>query len=150
MTTPATLLTLHRRRLQHIVESRLDPRLAARLDASDVVQEALIDATAQLDDYLRDLPRPFYAWLRQFAWERMIKLHERHITAQKRTVRQCARWIFPDKSGLFLADRLAASASSPGEGLSMDEQRDQIQSALADLRPHDREILVLLYLEGMR
>ena len=131
-----------------MVESRLDPRLAARLDASDVVQEALIDATAQLDDYLRDLPRPFYAWLRQFAWERMIKLHEATSRAEADSSPRRSLDL-PDESGLLLADRLAASVSSPSERLSMDEQRDQIQSALADLRPHDREILVLLYLEGM-
>ena len=49
-----------------MVAVRLDRRLAARVDPSDVVQEALADAAPRpLDDYLRDRPLPFYPWLRQ-------------------------------------------------------------------------------------
>ena len=62
------LLERHRRRLQKMISLRLDRRLAARVDPSDVVQEALADAGRKLDDYLRDRPLPFYPWLRQLAW----------------------------------------------------------------------------------
>jgi RNA polymerase sigma-70 factor (ECF subfamily) len=65
------LLTRHRKRLRRMVAVRLDPRLAARLDPSDVVQEALAAAARQLDAYLRDRPLPFYPWLRRLAWERL-------------------------------------------------------------------------------
>ena len=57
----------YRDRLRRLVAVRLDPRLAARADASDVVQEALADAARKLDGYLRDRPIPFYPWLRQLA-----------------------------------------------------------------------------------
>ena len=60
--------------------------MAARLDPSDVVQEALAQAAQHFDEYLRTRPLPFSAWLRQFAWERLVKLHRRHIRAQKRSV----------------------------------------------------------------
>jgi RNA polymerase sigma-70 factor (ECF subfamily) len=143
------LLSLHRDRLRRMVDSRLDPRLAARLDPSDVVQEALMDAAGRLEDYLRDRPLPFYAWLRQFAWERVIKLHERHVTARKRTVCRERALDLPDRSGLLLAGRLAASTTSPGRRLSKEEQRERVRAALAHLPPRDREILALLYLEGL-
>src|SRR5437763_1411592 len=79
------LLDKHRRRLRRMIALRLDRRLAARVDPSDVVQEALADAGRKLDGYLRDRPLPFYPWLRQLAWERLVKLHRRH-TAGKRDV----------------------------------------------------------------
>ena len=37
------LLARHRERLRRMVEMRLDTRLQARMDASDVVQEAYVD-----------------------------------------------------------------------------------------------------------
>ena len=66
------LLARHRKRLRRMVALRLDRRLAARVDPSDVVQEALADAARKLDGYLRDRPLPFYPWLRQLAGERLV------------------------------------------------------------------------------
>src|SRR3954471_19959386 len=79
------LLGLHRDRLRQMVSVRLDRRLAARVDPSDVVQEALAEAARKLDDYLGARPLPFYPWLRRLAWERLVKLHERHLRAQRRS-----------------------------------------------------------------
>ncbi len=47
----------YRERLRRMVELRLDPRLRARSDASDVVQEAFLDVAGDLDAYLTD-PKP--------------------------------------------------------------------------------------------
>ena len=55
-----SVLVRHRERLKHMVAVHLDRRLAARVDPSDVVQEALIEAAQGLDDYLRQRPLPFY------------------------------------------------------------------------------------------
>ena len=58
------LLTRHQPRLRRMIAIRLDPRLAARVDPSDVVQEALADAARRLPDYVRQPSHPFYPWLR--------------------------------------------------------------------------------------
>ena len=84
----ADLLARHRSRLRRMVAYRLDRRLAARVDPSDVVQEVLAEADRQLDHYLRERPLPFYPWLRRLAWERLVKLHNRHLGAQRRSVRR--------------------------------------------------------------
>src|SRR6476620_6151345 len=78
--TPARerLLDRQRLRLRQMIAVRLDRRLLARLDPSDVVQEVLLDAHRQLDDYLRQRPMPFYPWLRQLAWQRLVKLQQHH------------------------------------------------------------------------
>src|SRR4051794_11198000 len=80
------LLQRHRDRLKRMVAVRSDPRLAARVDPSDVVQEALADAAGKLDGYLRDRPLPFYPWLRRLAAERLVALHRRHVQARRRSV----------------------------------------------------------------
>src|SRR4029079_11851731 len=74
------LLGRHRDRLRRMVAVRMDRRLAARIDPSDVVQEALAAAHRDLGDYLRDRPLPFYPWLRRLAWERLVALYHRHVT----------------------------------------------------------------------
>src|SRR5688500_54627 len=82
------LFARHRRRLKRMVALRMDPRLAARIDPSDVVQEALIDATRKLAGYLKKRPIAFYPWLRQIACERLIDLHRKHVRAARRSVRR--------------------------------------------------------------
>jgi len=61
-------LERHRKRLRRMVAVRLESRLATLVDPSDVVQEALADASRKLDAFLRDRPLPFYPWLRRLAW----------------------------------------------------------------------------------
>src|SRR5262245_22134581 len=100
------LLGAHRDRLRRMVAVRIDRRLAARIDPSDVVQEALADAYTQLPAYLKEQPLPFYPWLRQLAWNRLVELYRKHVLAQKRTVTREEPPALPDESVVELADRL--------------------------------------------
>jgi RNA polymerase sigma-70 factor, ECF subfamily len=144
------LLVRHRARLRRMVAIRLDRRLSARVDPSDVVQEALANAAGHLDEYLRDRPLPFYPWLRQFAWERLCKLHRRHIHAKRRSInREEPDMPLPNESVRQLAHRLLAGGTSPSRRLTRQEQRAQVHAALAELAPQDREILVMRHLEQM-
>jgi RNA polymerase sigma-70 factor (ECF subfamily) len=145
------LLTRHRQRLCAMVAARLDRRLAARLDPSDIVQEALAEAARKLDDYLRDRPLPFYPWVRQIAWERLLKLHRHHLHTAKRSVRREEPQPLPLSGGSAqeLAERLMTSGTSPSRRLIRDELRGRVQAALARLDETDREVLVLRYLEQL-
>ena len=145
------LLDRNRRRLRQMVAVRIDPRLSARVDPSDVVQEALAEASLRLPDYLRDRPLPFYPWLRQIAWERLVHLHYRHVEAQKRSVKREGRQVFflPDQSAMQLADRLVAGGTSPSRNLLREELRERVRLVLDRLEPHDREVLVLWHLEQL-
>jgi RNA polymerase sigma-70 factor (ECF subfamily) len=62
------------------VELRLDPQLRSRVDPSDVVQEAQMEAARRLPGYLESPPLPFRLWLRQIAQDRLLNLHRRHVT----------------------------------------------------------------------
>src|SRR5213596_686911 len=88
VTARSRLLDRHRKRLKRMIAVRMDRRLAARVDPSDVVQDVLLEADRRLADYLRERPLPFYPWLRQIATDRMADLHRRHIQARKRSVRR--------------------------------------------------------------
>src|SRR5438552_1065428 len=82
----ARLLATHRARLKRMIALRIDSRLAARADPSDIVQETLIVAHERLPAYLRARPLPFYPWLRQLAFDQLIRYSRRHLRAKARSV----------------------------------------------------------------
>lgn len=147
-TARQALLECYRGELREVVASRLDRRLAARVDPSDVVQDTLADASRRLDDYLRDRPIPFFGWLRQLAGERVIDAHRRHLFAGRRSVDREDRIAAPaDGSGDLVPRGLLAADTSPSNRLARQERNEQVMAALACLSPRDREVLVLRYLE---
>jgi RNA polymerase sigma-70 factor (ECF subfamily) len=145
------LLGCYRGRLRKMIGFHLDRRLAGRLDPSDVVQETLMDADRKLDDYLRERPLPFYPWLRRLALERLVKLHQRHLRAAKRSVRREEPGVLnlPEDSALELASRLLDRRSGPSARLVREELQARVRSALDRLAANDREVLVLRYLEEL-
>jgi RNA polymerase sigma-70 factor (ECF subfamily) len=147
----AQLFERHRPRLRQMISIRLDPRLAKRVDPSDVVQEALAAAYPRLDDYLRERPLPFYPWLRQFAWDCLLQLHRKHIAAGRRSVTREEAWQpgMSSESVLRLSQRLLAPGTSVNAAVLRRELYDRLQAALAKLTSSDREILVMRNLEQM-
>lgn len=146
-----TLLARHRERLRNMIACRLDRRLAARMDPSDVVQDVLAEADGKLDRYFRDRPLPFYPWLRELALERLMTLHRRHVQAGRRSVRREHKGLLAlsDESLADLAERLAASASSPSRHILRQEERLRVHHALRQLPERDCDVLVLRHLEQL-
>ncbi len=146
------LFARHRDRLRRMVAARIDPRLAARVDPSDVVQEALGDAARVLPEYFRDRPLPFHDWLRQFAWDRLMKLHRHHIGTQRRSVaREHRPSVLPDDTAYELGSRLAAGGTTPSQDL-IREEFDPLgvrRGAIAGMRPDDREILLMRHVDQL-
>src|SRR6516225_8524091 len=60
----SALFSRHRPRLRRMVELRLDRRLQARIDASDVIQEAYVEVVTRLNEYLSAPSYPLFLWLR--------------------------------------------------------------------------------------
>ncbi len=139
------LLERHRGRLHRLVSLRLDPRLAGRIDPSDVVQEVLAEASARLDDYLRRPPLPFYPWLRQIAVDRLIEQHRRHVQAGQRSIgREVA-----EQSAAELAEQLVGHEDTPSAAARRKETQERVRAALAALSEQEREVVVLRYLEQL-
>src|SRR6266536_4016190 len=78
------LLARHRDDVRSFVEARLDPRLAARIDPSDVVQEAQLQVVRRMDDFLKRRPMPFHLWIRKTAYQRLLNLQRDHRRRARR------------------------------------------------------------------
>jgi RNA polymerase sigma-70 factor (ECF subfamily) len=145
------LLVRHRERLKRMVASLLDPRLAPRIDASDIVQDALTIAHDRLPAYLRSPPVAFYPWLRAIAKEIVIDVHRKHIRAQRRSVVKEDRLDIPpnDFSASHIADRLASRELTPSRDFSRQEMTQRVKRSLDLMPPADRELLTMRFVEQL-
>jgi RNA polymerase sigma-70 factor (ECF subfamily) len=146
------IFTRHRERLRRMVDMRLDHRLQARVDASDVIQDAYVEVVERLDEYLRDPRLPFFLWLRLVVGERLLKLHRHHLGTQMRDAgREVAlyRGALPQASSAALAAQLLGQHTSPSQAAVRAERVLRLQEALNTLDPLDREILALRHFEEL-
>ncbi len=144
------LLLMHRERLERMVTIRMDARLAQRVDAADIVQEATIEAAKRLPEYLAKPSMDFYLWLRWLTRERMIDLHREHLQSQKRDAsREQSLGHCDDRSAAALATVLVGELTSPSNALERDQNRAIVRDAISQLTPIDREILILRHFEQM-
>jgi RNA polymerase sigma-70 factor (ECF subfamily) len=147
------LLERHRARLRKLVALRLDPRLQGRVDASDVIQEAYLDAARRLPEYEKEAARmPFYLWLRFLVGQRILELHRRHLGAQARNIgREISlyRGPMPEASSAAIAAQLIGRQTSPSQAAIRVERKLRLQEALNQMDPIDREVLVLRHYEQL-
>jgi RNA polymerase sigma-70 factor (ECF subfamily) len=137
----------HQGYLHRVVELWLDPRLRARVDASDIVQEAYLEAMNRLNAYLERPALPFRLWLRQIAVDRALKARRQHLGTARRAL---AREIpLPEQSSLVLARQLLAGGSTPSQQLDHREMACRLRQAVTQLPQTEREIVMLRHFEGL-
>ena len=148
----AELLTQHRGRLRSLVELRMDRRLQGRIDPSDVIQEAYLEAAERLPEYLRRPDLPFFVWLRLITLQKLALMYRKHLTVQARSVRREISLFdisLPDEASELLACQLLGRKSSPSDAVERAERRAQLEQAIAKLNQFDREVLVLRHFEEL-
>ena len=146
------LLERHRTSLRQMIQLRLDHRIAQRVDASDVVQDVLLEANNRLQDYLSDPRMPFHLWLRQLAQDQMIDMHRRHRGAQRRSLdreQSLASPQFADQSGFDLMGQLADRELTPAAASIRKELETRFLVALEQLDEEDREIVLMRHFEQL-
>ena len=148
----ANLFERYRDRLRRMVELRIDARLRARLDASDVLQEAFLDVAHDLDAYLADPKLPPLLWLRLHVGRRLTTLHRQHLGSKMRDAGMeisLYRDALPEASSAALASMLLGKHTSPTQAAQRAERLLRVQEALNTLDPIDREILALRHFEQL-
>ena len=146
------LLERHRVSLKKLIQLRLDRKIARRVDASDVVQDVLMEANTRLQDYLADPKMPFHLWLRQLAQDRMIDVYRRHRGAQRRSLdreQSIAAPQFSDQSGFDLMGQLADHELTPAAASIRKELEARFVLALDQLEDEDREIVLMRHFEQL-
>jgi RNA polymerase sigma-70 factor, ECF subfamily len=149
------LLERHREALRRVVDMRLDRALQPRVDASDIVQDVLVEANRRLPDYLTsEAPRkmPFRLWLRQMARDRVIDAHRRHRVAGRRSMDREQRIDAPlggNSSAINLAAQLVDRELTPATAATRRELEVRFQAAIALLDEIDREVILMRHFEQL-
>lgn len=139
------LLGRHRDAIRRLIDMRMDPGIRARVDASDVVQNAELEAAQRLRDYLDRRPMPFHLWLRRTAYEHLIRLRRYHQAACRDADRDDS---LPDRSSVLIARQVLAGVS-PSRQVADAELARHVRTALDRLDDTDREVLMLRTFEGL-
>jgi RNA polymerase sigma-70 factor (ECF subfamily) len=135
-----------------MVQLRMAQQLRGRVDASDVLQEAFLDASRRLERYLKDPPMPFFLWLRYLTRQKLLELHRHHVGTKARDPRRevsLHRGAMPEATTEALAAQLLGHTSTPSEAAIRVEMQLRLQEALNSLDPLDREILALRHFEQL-
>jgi len=146
------LLERHRDALRRMVDLRMDRALKRRVDASDVVQDVMLEANGRLRAYLEDPKMPFHLWLRHLARDRIIDVHRQHRVAAKRSLDREQPLVAPaglDRSTMELAAELCAAGRSPASEAAWRELQVRFQQAVDLLDEQDREIVQMRHAEQL-
>lgn len=146
------LFSRHRKRLKQMIRLRINRRLQGRVDESDILQDAYLEAARRLPDYLTNRPLPFFLWLRHITGEKLIDSHRRHLGAKRRDAARevpTPRGPTPEANSDLMAAWLMGRLTSPSQAAIKAETRLRVQEALGSLDPIDREILMLRHFEQL-
>lgn len=141
-----------RQKLLRMITVRLDGRIIGKVDAEDILQDAFVETSRRIQDYLDDPAVPFFVWLRQITSQVLIDTHRRYLGAKMRDVRQevtLYRTGRSDTSSALLVAHLADSLTTPSQFAVREEDIAELGAALEELEDIDREVLVLRHLEEL-
>jgi RNA polymerase sigma-70 factor, ECF subfamily len=146
------LLSRHQNRLRRMIALRLDRRLQGRIDPSDVIQEAYLEASARLAEYLRNPAMPFFLWLRFLTGQKLVTMHRHHLGVQMRNAGQQVvlyHGPLPEASSAALAAQLLGHDVRPSEAAILAEMKFRVREALDSMDRLDREVLALRHFEQL-
>jgi RNA polymerase sigma-70 factor (ECF subfamily) len=122
---------------------QLDPRLRRRFDSSDLVQETLLKATQNLEQFQGGTEAELVKWLQEIMQNALADALRR-ARAQKRDVaREEALAVVVNDSSARLQNWLAAPDSSPSQRAEREEQLLRVAAALAQLPEDQRDVVIL-------
>ena len=131
-----------RSNLRQFIQSRLNPRLAARIDGSDIVQEAFMLAQQRLTSYLANPRMPVIIRLKWICVDVLSGHCRRHIETQKRTIDRESISLSIQASDL-VSDELIDYMPHPASDVANREYQERILSIIDMMKPEDRSILLL-------
>lgn len=146
------LLARHRDAIRRLIAARMDRVVQSRVDASDIVQDVMIEANRRLSDYLENPVMPFRLWLRHMARDRLIDAHRRHRVAASRSVdREVSIYETGPNDGVApaVADAMVDRELTPAAAATWEELQRRFAAAVEQLEEGDRQIVLLRHFEHL-
>jgi RNA polymerase sigma-70 factor (ECF subfamily) len=142
------LLAMYRPYLRLVAERRLPQIVQKRVDASDVVQQTLVDAVRGLPEFRGQAEPEFTAWIMRLL-DRNLLMSVRNNTLAKRDVRLEQEWGDASGSAVMMWHSLAADGMSPPSSVFRGEAALYLAMALEKLPADQRTAVELRYIGQM-
>jgi len=144
------LLELYRNYLRLLARIEIGKRMQGKVDASDVVQDAFLDAHRYFPNFRGTEEGQFTAWLREILAGTLANQVRRYFGTQARDPRMEVGFAQDlDQSNVGLANILVDSGTSPSRQIDRREQSLLVAEALGRLPEHYQTVIVLRHLEGL-
>jgi RNA polymerase sigma-70 factor (ECF subfamily) len=141
-------LDRYRDYLRLLARLQLDSRLQAKLDASDLVQQTLLQAHVHRSQYRGRTEQEWLAWLRAILANNLAGAVRQFATSARDLARERSLEAALEQSSARLAQFLAASNSSPSEQANRAELLLRMAAALALLPADQQQVVELHHLQG--
>lgn len=148
------LLESYRGYLRVLAGTQVSRRLAQRMSPSDIVQETMLAAHRDFQEFRGDCANQFTAWLRTILARNLFRAIERHLKAEKRDLRReisintvCRQL---DTSSCAIAGLLQSPIATASSIVSQEEETLRVYDLLAQLPDDYREVITLRNLHSLR
>lgn len=144
------LLEVYRNYLRVLAEVEIGRQLQAKVDASDLVQETMMEAHKHFVGFRGDSEAEFLAWLRQIMAGVLCGLIRRYLGTQKRDIRLERNLCDGlDQSSRMLVEGFVDRQGTPSQQAARREESVLLADALAKLPEDYRQVLFLRHLQGL-
>ncbi len=133
-----------------VARAQVESWLRAKVDASDLVQQTMLEAYRDFHKFRGTTEAEWLAWLRQILSHNAANF-VRHYrgTAKRQAHREVSLGQASDETGAFPQFDPADTAESPSQQLLRKEREWLIAEALAKLMPDHREVVLLRNLQRL-
>ena len=145
----AQLLDRYRAYLCLLAEREIEPRLAARCAASDIVQETCLQATRAFDQFRGENEKQFAAWLRQIMANKGAEMARDFATDKREAKMEMRLQNNFAHSSMDMARIIPDRNSTPSRVAIRRERSVQLADAIAKVGGDKREVLIPHGLQGM-
>ena len=135
--------------LRLLARLQLSPRLHAKLDASDIVQQTLLHAHANRSQFRGRTEAEWLAWLRAILANALAAAGRRFAAEARDLDREHSLEARLEQSASRLEGLLAADQSSPSERAVRGEELLRLAHAMACLPPDQQRVVELHHLKGL-
>jgi RNA polymerase sigma-70 factor (ECF subfamily) len=143
------LLASYRNYLRLMADTQMGPALRSRVEPSDLVQEALLEAHRDFGQFGGGTEPELLAWLRRILARTLLDQARRHQAQVRDVQREASLDALMEQSGSGLVALFPAQGPSPSSHASQREQAVLLADALERLAPDYREVIVLRSLQDL-